>query len=160
MSESNILSGKLINTIGRFCASRERCEKEVIDKLNKLGVYDSNTLEQIINHLKEEGFVDNKRFARAFCIDKFRFNKWGRIKIVNMLKQYTLESDIINYGLSCIDESEYIETIRSIIEKYTLIIKQKETDNFVINNKVINYLLNKGFEYEIVRNIIRTSYDK
>lgn len=147
---------KICNILFRFCSGRERCEQEVEKKLTLLGISDKAFINKIIGQLKEEGFLDNKRFARAYCLDKFRFNRWGRIKLNNMLYQYNLGKEIIDYGISCIEEEEYVVSIKQLIDKQYAIVKKTEKDKGIIKNKVIRYLVNKGFEYEI----IKSNYNK
>ena len=41
----------------------------------------------MFKYLELEKYLDNLRFAISFVHDKFRFNKWGKIKLAYALRQ-------------------------------------------------------------------------
>ena len=77
-----------------LCARCEQAEGDLRKKLRDWGINssDSNT---IIERLKAERYLDNERYAHAYCRDKLRFNGWGRIKIAYMLKGKGIEQEFI-----------------------------------------------------------------
>lgn len=42
-------------------------------------------INRIIDRLVVEKFIDEERYCRAFVNDKFRFAKWGKMKITQAL---------------------------------------------------------------------------
>ena len=71
---------EILKKIENFCSYQERCKKEVIDKLFKLTI-DQSEIDNIINYLVNRNFIDEQRFALSFTRGKFRIKKWGKIKI-------------------------------------------------------------------------------
>ncbi len=138
----------------RYTAYRERAPKEVRDKLVEWGAVPEE-VETILQALANESFIDSKRFSRAFCLDKFRLNKWGRRKIRRYLQTYDLDVGVIEYGLSAIEEEAYHRLVTDLA-------KQKwdrlATENNLLNKKqkTAQYLLQKGFEPERIWTVIRT----
>ena len=65
-----------------YCVAAERCPSEVEDKLQKWGAED-DAKARIMARLLEERYLDGTRFCRFFVRDKYRFNQWGRMKIVH-----------------------------------------------------------------------------
>ena len=63
-----------------LCAGREMCLSDIRRKLILWGVKSDDT-DNILNLLIQGKFIDEKRYAAAFVKDKFRYNKWGKIKI-------------------------------------------------------------------------------
>ncbi len=49
-------------------------------KLSLWGI-ENDDAEKIIEILIKENFINEARFAAAFVRDKFKYNKWGKIKI-------------------------------------------------------------------------------
>ncbi len=137
----------------KYCAFRERAPKQVFDKLLSWDFSEEEAL-QIIASLKSERFLDEARFARAFCHDKFEFNHWGKIKIRLELSQYELSSNTIEDGMAAIDTSRYQATILDLAQKKWALIKDKG-DDFQQRGKVADYLMRKGFESELVWKVVK-----
>lgn len=131
----------------QFCAFRERSEKEVGDKLYKMGVQGA-AAQKVIGQLKEQGFINEQRFSNAFAGGKFRTRKWGRVKIKAMLTGAKVGSEAIQAALGQISDSEY----RSELEK--LMIKKlagiRDTDRFQRKQKLVRFATGKGYEPELV----------
>jgi len=90
-----------------LCARCEQAEGDLRKKLRDWGIAPSEA-DAIILRLKQERYLDNERYAHAYCRDKLRFNGWGRIKIAYMLKGKGIEQEYIDAALSEIDEEQYV----------------------------------------------------
>ncbi len=130
---------------------QERCKSEVRRKLYEKGVPKS-VADKFIEQLEEENFLNEERFARTFVRGKFRMNKWGKLKISAHLKQLQIPNEFINNAIKEIDEKEYLNVLKQLIEKKSREIN--ETDIFVKKQKLANYLVSKGFEIDIVFSLI------
>jgi len=136
----------------KYCAYRERCQKEVRQRLNTWGVK-GELAEQTIASLITKGFIDEERFARIFAGGKFRIKRWGRVKITNELKQRNITPYCIKAGMEEIEEEDYIKTLEYLMEKKAG--EYKDRNVFIKNKKVATYCINKGYESEIVWSLIR-----
>lgn len=134
----------------QFCAYRDRSHKEVEEKLKEMRMIPA-AQEEIIFKLMRENFLNEERFARSFVRGKFRIKKWGRIKIKQELKFREISSPLIKTALTEIEEKEYISTLYELAEKKLLLIK--ETDHWKRKKKLMNYLLGKGYESQLVYNV-------
>ena len=134
-----------------YCAYQERCQHEVRQKLYELKL-DSDDVEEVLMMLIQDDFVNEERFAKAYCRGKFNQNKWGRTKIIQGLKQKKVSERCIRTGLKEIDIDKYQEVLVLILEKKRALIKDK--NQWVIKKKLLNYAIQKGYEYEIIQNLI------
>ncbi len=134
----------------QFCAYRERSHQEVRHKLLKEEVY-GDDLEQIMAVLIEENFLNEERFAKAYVSGKFRQNKWGRNKIRMELKRFNVSSYCERKAFDEIDEEEYYQVAQDLWEKKLATLKGGNT--YQNKQKVIKYMLGKGYEYEVVKEI-------
>lgn len=133
----------------QYCNFQERCHQDVRTKGLSLG-FRGDDLEEIISAMISEGLLDEERYARALARGKFRNNQWGKIKIIQSLKQHAVPEYCIRKALTEIDDADYKKTIKKLIA-----IKQKSVGiSKVGNQKVISYLLQKGFEYEVIREVM------
>ncbi|MDE0560969.1 regulatory protein RecX [Algoriphagus sp. NF] len=137
--------------IAAFCAYQERCVWEVRRKLFEKGIAEAQ-IEKLIGFLLREKFIDEGRYARAFARGKFRLKKWGKNRIRMELKMRQVPEDLIRKGLLEIDPTEYYDTLLSETEKKWE--KTKEPDLYKKRFKVVGYLMQRGFEQDLVQEAI------
>jgi len=138
-----------------FCAYQERCHKEVEQKLYDLRMI-PEAKEQIILHLLQHNFLNEERFAKAFVRGKFSIKKWGRIKIISELKFKNISPYNVKTALKEIDEDDYLATLQQITKKKLALIK--ESNSFKKKNKLINYLISKGFESNLIYMVVNNLF--
>lgn len=139
-----------------FCAYQERYHKEVIDKLQKMRMIPI-AIDEIVVHLIQNNFLNEERFAKSFARGKFRYKKWGRIRIQRELKHRGLSAYIIQSALKEIDNEEYISVFEALAEKKQTEIKEKNT--YKAKRKLADYLLYRGWESDLVYDKINELYD-
>ena len=137
-----------LQKLKHFCAYQERCHSEVKEKLYNLGVWKKDH-DEIIATLIEENYLNEERFAIAFAGGKFRIKHWGRIKIKYELKQKQVSDYSIKKALKQIEEDDYIKTLNKLAkEKYASL---KSEQYLIRKKKTMDYLLQKGFESELIK---------
>lgn len=151
--ENSLTSSKdvYLEKLRRYCAYQERCQQEVIQKMRELKI-DNDWQDEIILQLLEEKYVDEERFARAIVRGKFRIKHWGKNKIRNFLFLKNITSNLIEMSLTEISDSEYNEKIHFLVSK-----KKEELYNLDQTSqqlKLMSYLLQKGYENELVKNVV------
>lgn len=100
-----------------FCAYRERCPQEVLQKIRELRL-PTDLGEQLYALLESEGFFNEERFAASFVRGKYRGNHWGRVRIRQELKMRDVAPTCIEQVLAeQIDQEEYLELIRTLLDK-------------------------------------------
>lgn len=140
-----------LKRIQHYCAYQERSHQEARNKLYEYGLY-SNQVEDILTQLITDGFLSEQRFAKAFAGGKFRMKKWGRLKIVRELESHGLTAKCIQTGLKEIDAGDYTDTLNHLVDK-----KWEATDEpnlFAKRNKVARFVIQKGFEPDLVWEVV------
>ncbi len=130
-----------------FCSYQERTHKEVILKLQKLGMI-SLARDEIVVYLLQNNFLNEERYARAFVRGKFNQNKWGSVKIKLHLLQKGISEANIKIGLTEIEEEDYAKTIATLAEKYQP--KNKGKSTYEKKQRLFRYLQQKGFESAVI----------
>jgi regulatory protein len=144
-------SNQLVRKAESFCAFQERCTLEVRQFLSKL-TDNRLVIQEITNHLLEEGFVNNQRFCNQFAGGKFRIKKWGRLKIRSVLFQKGLPEAMIEVAIDQeISAEDYLTTIRLLVEKY------KELNKGCSFEQLVRYLQSKGYELPIVMDVLQSN---
>jgi len=148
----------IIKKIKTYCAAKERCIDDVVRKLKTLGCK-QNEIHEIVNQLSKENFINEERFASIFAQNKFKLNKWGKIKIIKTLKSKNINEKIITNAIETINNEEYETMLIKIIQNR---IKAKNIDPNKYNElqiqKIANYALQKGFEEELIFKILNSIF--
>ena len=135
----------------RYCAYQERTQQEVRDKLYRYGLHQEE-VENIIIEFIEEGFINEERYAVSFARGKFNQNKWGKLKIDYGLKQKGISPYCRDKALSELDIEDYKRTIENLIDRKNS--QLGDVDLYIRKNKIAMYLISKGFEKDIIWNVI------
>lgn len=138
-----IALGKAAN----LCSASEHCTSQIREKLASWGISEHDA-DDIIKRLVDEKFIDNLRFSRAYCHDKFLYSHWGRIKIRQMLRHLRLSDEDIAEGMQTIPEEAYQETLSDAIRAKDRTLH--DTDIYQRKGKLVRHLLSRGFEMELI----------
>jgi regulatory protein len=150
MTDSTLYKTALTKAMA-LCSGREYCIDDIRSKLQRWSV-EENDAEKIISALIKENFINEKRYAEAFVRDKFRYNKWGKVKIRAGLRFRNIPADIINAALDCVDHTEYQNTIRVLLDAHRRSVKAK--NQYDLKGKLLRYGLSKGFESDLLYDIL------
>ena len=132
---------------GRFCSFRERSPNEVLEKLRSWGLKEQDCT-MIVTQLLDLNFINEQRFANAYCHDKFEFNSWGKIKIRTGIYTHQLPSDIVQNALDRINQEKYQMRLMELAQnKWDKLAKEEELKR---KKKTVNYLAGKGFELDLI----------
>jgi len=130
-----------------FCAYQERCHDEVIVKLKSF-TDNPTEIDETVVHLIAENFLNEERFAQSFARGKHRIKHWGKIRIVNELKQRNISQYNINTALKEISEQEYAESFERLAEKHWENLGGR--NDLKKQKKFCDFLLRKGYESPLV----------
>lgn len=130
-----------------YCSYQERCHQEVVQKCYDLGMK-SDEVDRIVVHLLQHNFLNEERFARAFARGKHRIKSWGKIRIVNELKQRHISAPNIKCALTEIPEEEYQDVLDQLAERHWNSLTERKGQKK--NKKFCDYLLRRGWESNLV----------
>jgi regulatory protein len=134
-----------------YCAFQERSHQEVRDKLYSYSL-STNEVEELISTLIENNFLNEERFANAYVRGKFNLKGWGKLKIKQGLKFKKVSPKLIENALKQLDPEEYLSKLKFIIEKKQAVLTEK--DDYKRRNKLLQYALGKGFEKDLILDLL------
>ena len=149
MWQKNIGVEKAFQKIKHFCAYQERNHREVKEKLYSFGLY-KDEVELLLSQLIETDYLNEERYAIAFAGGKFRVKNWGRVKIRYALQQQKVSDYCIRRALQEIDTVDYLKTLQHLYDAKKLSL-ENEPDVYIQQKKTSAYLLQKGYEYELIK---------
>lgn len=144
---------EVLDAMISYCDYRDRCSSEVEQKLRGFDI-DENLREDIYQDLKDRSIFDDQRFAEAYIGGKFRLKKWGKIKIRAELRMKRISDDLIVSSFQkIIDPDDYILQLNKLfIRKWELLKSKKD---YSTQNKLYRYLYGKGYESELINELIK-----
>ena len=138
-----------------YCAYQERSQQEMRNKLYEWGLHQAE-VEQIIADLIENNFLNEERFALAYTLGKFRITGWGKLKIKQGLKFKRVSDKLITKSLSKIDGDDYLQKLLQILTKKSAVLHEK--DAFKKRYKLIQYAAYKGFEKDLISELLKDNH--
>lgn len=137
--------------VASYCSAAEHCRAEINEKLQRWGIaYD--TITRILNQLEAEKYIDDERYCKAFVNDKYRFSKWGKMKIAQGLYMKKIPNDVAWRYLNEIDDEEYLTILRGLLASKRKSIHAK--DDYELNGKLMRFAMSRGFELKDIRRCI------
>jgi regulatory protein len=123
----------------------------VKDKAYSFGLR-KDEVEELTSRLIEEDYLNEERFAISFAGGKFRMKQWGRVKIKHELKQRRVSEYCIKLAMKEIVVEDYLAALNKLAQQKWGSIKG--VNRFVRMRKTRDYLLQKGYEADLVNGCI------
>jgi len=134
------------------CSRAEKCSRDVRDKLRKWELPESEIV-AIIEKLREQKFIDDDRYARAFVRDKSQFNRWGKTKIRYHLQAKGISPESIAVALTEIKEDKYQEQLEHILRNKIRGMMPIQ-DHYQAKAKLVRFAASRGFEAELIYAVV------
>lgn len=135
------------------CAQRECCRQDIQKKWMEGGL-PVDVCERLLDQLESDGFIDERRYARAFVHDKLEYERWGCIKMTQALRLKGLDRQVINEAITeVIDETHYRSVLRSVLEGKLRTLRFDPADRdetYKTLQKLVRFAASRGFEPELI----------
>lgn len=140
---------ELINKVINLVSLRPRSEKEITQYLGRK--IDNDELSELIEELKEKGHIDDTKFALWWIDQRTTFRNKSVNEIKSELLKKGIRNDIIEESLeqSGLEDNE-LESAKNLAEKKKKSLTHKKLTNEQMSVKIQQYLLGKGFRWEII----------
>ena len=142
-------STEILSKIERYCAYQDRCTQEVLTKLRSLQV-EGKEAQQILQLLKNDGFIDDERYVQSYIRGKMNHSQWGPQKIRLGLQRKGISKELIDKYINQIDPEQNSNNIQTVIRKWTQSHGPVTQENLT---KLYRHLMTKGFTYEEIKGV-------
>jgi len=116
--------------------------------------YPIELIDNVINLLYEQGYLNNKVYANSLVHDKIALTMDGPNKIKKELSDNGIENDLIEEVISSYNEDIELERIEKIVNKQIKLNNNKGAN--LLKKKIQMYLLNLGYEYELINKVLNS----
>ncbi len=134
---------KAYNSSIKFLASRTRSVKEVRDNLYKKK-FKNDIIDKTISILEEENLLNDTVFASEFVSTREKVKPKSKFALKYELKKKGVSDSIIDKAISKIDENK-----SALVAVETKVAAWQKLDKKTMKNKMMNFLKNRGFNWEI-----------
>ena len=149
--KQKITKEKALKKVMRICSNQEKCKFDIKEKLFKLGL-ESIFVNEIIEQLENENFINEERYCKFYVKDKYKLSKWGRKKIEFNLKQKQITEKNIQKALLEINEELYEKIFKEeLLKKQRLL---KTNDLIKQKTKLLNFAQSRGYENDLIFKIV------
>lgn len=143
---------KAREVIRKYCAYQERSQKQVRQRLQKMGLIEE-AVDLLISECIQDNFLNEERFAKAFVCGKYSIKGWGRKRLERELKMHEVSEYCMRKAMEQLDEDDYSEKLESLaLKKWN---QTHETNRFKKGKKVVDHLLRRGYESDAVWTLVR-----
>ncbi|PIS09444.1 hypothetical protein COT75_01440 [Candidatus Beckwithbacteria bacterium CG10_big_fil_rev_8_21_14_0_10_34_10] len=157
---------KLTSKALNFLSFRPRSKKEINDYLDKK-LYPLQSIElkiktklkkRIIKKLEKIDLIDDSKFASWWVGQRLQFRPKGKAILRAELFKKGVEGKIVDQALTKISLKDSFSMARKVVSKKKRLFKGMEEKK--LRQKLIDSLLRRGFEFELVKKVIDAETEK
>ena len=156
MGENKSEEREVFSKMAQLCSRSEQCSADIRKKIMAFEIVDE-IVDEIITKLIEEKFIDDERYVRAYINDKFKINKWGKLKMRYYLHAKGLSDEIIEKGLDSLDDEKYKSLLIKTMKAKAKSIRDK--DKYKKMGQIIRFTQNRGFEPELIHRYLNLALE-
>ena len=147
--EENLINCK--ETALKIIERSYKTKKEMIKRLLEKG-YALEEINETLKFLEEYNFINDESYTKAFINDRTKTQ--GKQKIKYALKNKGVSDEIIEEELSKLDMEKEKENANILaLKKYNILIK-RESDKYKLKEKIIRFLISRGYNYEVAKDAV------
>lgn len=141
----------------RYLAGRAHSEQELRTKLKQKG-FEKALVEEVISELKQAKFIDDVEFAFSYARKRMMHKPMGEKLLRQELWQKGIDEKIIDRVVREIySEKTQDEVALNLMEKRKS--RYKDLDEKEQKKRLYNFLLRRGFDWEVVNEVMEKRRD-
>jgi len=148
----------------KYLGHSPKSRAEVIANLTQKG-FSLENIEKVVSMLSGKGYIDDIKFAKIFINHKLKINNFAKKRIITELLLKGLRKEDILEAFEQF-EAENMQNMQSLeLEAAQLALNKKikhknlPTD-LKEKQRLVNFLLRKGFSYQTIENVIKQEENK
>ena len=147
---------ELIDRLEALCVKRECCTFDLRRKALEALDRDQAAAEEVVRHLVDGKFADDRRYAEAFAREKSAITGWGPEKIRYTLRMKGISRQDIDAALEQRDPEASARRLEKVCEAKWKTLQGDPYAKF----KLIKYALSRGYGYDEVSEIAESLLKK
>ena len=144
------MNEKVADKMRRLCSRRDYCVSDIRKKLMVQLEGKTDEVEQVLDALVREKYIDDLRYASAYARDKASISGWGATKIRYMLSSKGVSSETIALALEEIDSGKAQNRLDKLMENKLRTLR----DDPQCRLKMLRFGLGRGYAYDEVSSVV------
>ena len=141
----------------RLLAASKKSEREVRKRLLDKG-YFKETIDQVVSELAEQKILSDRKLIEETVQSAVQAKRYGRRRIVLELKRRGVALNQVEKALSDYPKEVEEETAKALAESRWEKLKKVEPQKR--KKRLYDFLLNRGFDFELARGIVEQMHSK
>ncbi len=138
----------------RLLSYKPRTIAEMRSRLAEKEWADAQSIEQVIERLRELGYLNDEQFAANFANSRLTMKPLGRVRLRRDLQRKKLPAQAVEEALEqAYEEHDEEALLTTALEKRIRLKGIPRTPEEI--KKLFDYLMRRGFQYDLVRRKIR-----
>lgn len=131
-----------------------KTEKELIRKMDSQK-YSEDSQYFALNKAKEYGYVNDEEYCENFIEQHKNLSGWGEQKIISNLLTKGISKEMIKIKIDELYSYDEVfnNAYKCAIKKYE-VLKNKETDNYKLKQKLYMFLSSRGYNYDVIADVL------
>jgi regulatory protein len=134
----------------RHLSEREHTAAQLRRRLLRARV-DPDIAEQALEAVREQGYLDDSRYARLLVEDRRRIDGWGAERIRQALESAGVERDLIDDALAGASHASELEAATALLSRRLGIAPRDDRERA----RAFGILIRAGYESEVAYDAIR-----
>jgi len=115
--------------------------------------YEQKLIDEVIEDLQKNGYLDDKEFIRAFVAEKSKTKNWSIKRIKGELFKRGVASKLIDEMFSEQQTESDLESAMKLAKKKYEVLMKRNLEPKELRNKLSTYLFTKGFDYDLIKEV-------
>lgn len=143
-TKKRITAEQALKRLTSLCSRSEQCEYDLSKKLISWRIKESDR-NSILEYLRNNRYIDEKRFANNYALDKSQFSLWGPSRIRMELSRRKIKSEMIKEALEGVDPKIWKDSLLRLSNAKAKSLDLTGEESYKEGQKLLRYLIGRGF---------------
>lgn len=136
-----------LESLMRLCARAERSSGDAM-RLMATWQVPQQEREGVLQRLKADRFIDDRRYAEAFVREKINLSAWGEYKILAALRRKGIDENTVREAMSLYMRTDTTERLEERLQRKARTVRYDTP--YQLRTKLLRYGASLGYTFEQV----------
>ncbi len=149
-ADPSVRRQRALDAAYRYLARRDRTVVEVRRHLEGRRV-EPDAIEQAVAELREQGYLDDARYARTFAEDRRALDGWGPDRIARRLAQVGVDAELVEAALATRGAEDELAAAVDVLRQKIRVAPTDDRER----ERALGMLARRGYDLELAYDAVR-----